>query len=338
MRVGIIGLGRAGRVHLDAWRAVPRAEVAAICDPVPAVRRSARAEGLAAYAEPAEMLERAPLDAVSICSPPAFHAPIALACFGRGLDVLCEKPLAINGRAALRMAQAATRGGRVLLLATKFRHVPDLAVARELVAAGEIGEPVAFEIDFSSMVDMSGRWNAKRALAGGGVIIDNGCHAFDIVSYLFGTVTRVHATRLKAVQDIPVEDSATILVAAGRGLVGRIDLSWSLQTGRETYVTIYGSRGTIEVGWRGSRLKAAGKEPRAIGPGYDKNEAHRRMMEAFVSVVAGTAQPWISPGEGLRTVAAVEAAYHSLRSGGWVPVDTMGLCDTRSRAVRRARA
>jgi predicted dehydrogenase len=338
MRVGIIGLGRAGKVHLDAWRAVPQVEVAAVCDPVPAVRRWARERGIAAYADPAEMFERAALDAVSICSPPAFHAPIALACFQRGLDVLCEKPLAINGRAALRMAQAATRRGRVLLLATKFRHVPDLAAARDLVAAGAIGEPVAFEIDFSSMVDMRGRWNARRALAGGGVIIDNGCHAFDIVSYLFGTVTRVHATRLKPVQDIPVEDSATILVGAGRGLVGRIDLSWSLQTGRETYVTIYGARGTIEVGWRGSRLKVAGEPVREIGPGYDKHEAHRRMMEAFVRVVAGRARPWISPGEGLRTVAAVEAAYHSLRSGSWVPVDTMGLCDARPRAVRRARA
>jgi predicted dehydrogenase len=338
MRVGIIGLGRAGRVHQDAWRAVPGVEVAAICDPAPAVRRAARAEKVAAYADPGEMLDAVPLDAVSICSPPVFHAPLALACLERGLDVLCEKPLATNGRAALRMAQAAARTGRTLLLATKFRHVPDLAAARELIAAGEIGEPVAFEIDFSSMVDMRGRWNARRALAGGGVIIDNGCHAFDIVSYLFGTVTRVHATRLKPVQDIPVEDSATILVGVGRGLVGRIDLSWSLQTGRETYVTIYGSRGTIEVGWRGSRLKVAGKPVREIGPGYDKHAAHRRMMAAFVGVVAGSARPWISPGEGLRTVAAVEAAYHSLRSGSWVPVDTMGLCDARPRTVRRARA
>jgi len=338
MQVGIIGLGRAGRVHLDAWQAVEGATVTAVCDPSPAVRRWARAAGIAAYAHPLDMLGRAVLDAVSIASPPVHHAPIAIACLERGLDVLCEKPLAINGRAALRMVQVATRHQRNLLLATKFRHVPDLAAAREMVAGGEIGEPVAFEIDFSSMVDMSGRWNARRALSGGGVIIDNGCHAFDIVTYLFGTVSRVQATRLKPVQNIGVEDSATVLVAAGRGLVGRIDLSWSLQTGRETYVTIYGSRGTIEVGWRGSRLKVAGKPPREIGPGYDKNVAHRLMMEAFMGVVAGERQPWISPGEGLRTVAAVEAAYQSLRSGGWVPVDTMGLCDATGRVGRRARA
>jgi predicted dehydrogenase len=227
------------------------------------------------------------------------------------------------------MLRVATRMRRHLLLATKFRHVPDLRRVRELIAEGRIGEPVAFEIDFSSMVDMSRRWNSRRAIAGGGVVIDNGCHAFDIVAFLFGTVSRVHATRLKPLQAIAVEDSATVLVAAGQGLIGRIDLSWSLATGRETYVTVYGSEGTIEVGWRGSRLRPAGKPPEVIGPGYDKGDAHRRMLTAFRDVVRGEGPPWISPGECLRTVAAVEAAYLSLRSGGWVTVDMMGMRDSR---------
>jgi len=264
------------------------------------------------------------------------HAALTLACLERGIDVLCEKPLAVNRRAALKMLQTATRQRRQVQLATKFRHVPDVVHARELIAEGTIGEPVAFEIDFSSMVDMSTRWNSRRALAGGGVVIDNGCHAFDIVAFLFGTVARVHATRLKPVQAIAVEDSATVLVAASGGLVGRIDLSWSLATGRETYVTIYGSAGTIEVGWRGSRLRPANGPAEPIGPGYDKGEAHRLMVAAFRDLVAGKAPPWISPGEMLRTIAAVEAAYRSLRSGGWTAVDMLGLRDRDARHEARA--
>jgi predicted dehydrogenase len=134
-------------------------------------------------------------------------------------------------------------------------------------------------------------------------------------------VSRVLATRLKAVQNIAVEDSATVLVDAARGLVGRINVSWSLATRRETYVTVYGSKGTIEVGWRGSRVRPAGGPDQLIGQGYDKHEAHRLMLTAFRDLVAGEARPWITPGECLRTVAAVEAAYRSLRSGGWVNVD-----------------
>jgi predicted dehydrogenase len=142
---------------------------------------------------------------------------------------------------------------------------------------------------------------------------------------------------LKPLQAIAVEDSATVLVGAGQGLIGRIDLSWSLATGRETYVTVYGSEGTIEVGWRGSRLRPAGKPPEVIGPGYDKGDAHTRMLTAFRDVVQGEGPPWISPGECLRTVAAVEAAYLSLRSGGWVTVDMMGMRDSRRQKEVRAR-
>jgi predicted dehydrogenase len=330
MRIGVIGVGRAGRIHLEAWRGVDGAQVVAIADRSPVVRRTARDEGLLAYGDPLDMIARESLDAVSVCTPPVFHAPVTVACLERNLDVLCEKPLALNGREALKMLRTAARLKRHLVLATKFRHVPDLVRARELINQGAIGEPVAFEIDFSSMVDMSGRWNARRTIAGGGVVIDNGCHAFDIVAFLFGTVSRVHATRLKPLQTIGVEDSATVLVAAGQGLIGRIDLSWSLATGRETYVTVYGSRGTIEVGWKGSRLRRMNEPAVAIGNGYDKLEAHRLMLTAFRDLAAGEGRPWITPGEALRTVAAVEAGYRSLRSGGWSAVDMMGMRERRA--------
>jgi predicted dehydrogenase len=334
MNVGIIGFGRAGQVHLEAWQATPGARVVAIADPSVDARKSARALGVRAFGDPLDMLQNARLDIVSICSPPARHAGLAIAALGRGVDVLCEKPLATRGPAALRMTQIADLHRRRLLLATKFRHVPDLVVARERLMAGAIGEPIGFEIAFSGVVDMAQRWNARRALSGGGVVIDNGCHAFDIVGFLFGRVTRVHATRLRVVQPIGVEDSATILVDAGRGVIGRIDLTWSFDLNRPSFVTVYGTRGAIEVGWKGSVIRRPGAVPEPIGTGYDRVDCHRRMMASVLDVVAGRGDPWLTAGEALRTVAAVEAAYHSLRSGGWVPVDVMGVCGThRATAV-----
>ena len=337
MRIGIIGFGRAGRVHLEAWREVAGVDVAVVSDPSPAVVEAARAEGLHAVADTCELLSMPGLDAVSICAPPVDHAPLAITALQHGLHVLCEKPLAIRGPAAMRMIQTASRTGRQLLLATKFRYGPDLIIARELIAIGAIGEVVAFEIDFSSRVNMVGRWNSRRSVSGGGVIIDNGCHAFDIVGFLFGPVTRVLATRLRPAQPLAVEDSATVMVEVSKGLIGRIDLSWSHATQRETYLMIHGTEGSIDVGWRGSRVRVMGQEPRPLDVGvYDKHASHVSMMNAFLAVVSGTRRPWISPGECLRTVAAVEASYHSLRSGGWVPVDTMGVCDTPIRLRARA--
>src|SRR5262249_47499577 len=183
-------------------------EMAAQVDPWPAVVAAAREAGLPVTSDTRQLLGQIGLDAVSICAPPVHHTPLAIAALSHGLHVLCEKPLATRTDAAVRMVQAAVRSGRHLLIATKFRHVPDVIGARGLIASGAIGEPLAFEIDFSSRVDMSGRWNARRVVAGGGVIIDNGSHAFDLAAFLLGPVTRVHATRLKPAQALAVEDSA----------------------------------------------------------------------------------------------------------------------------------
>ena len=322
MRIGIIGLGRAGSVHLDAWQHVDDAEVVAVCDPSPAARKKARALGIKSYTDPNVMLETAKLDGVTIATPPADHAELAIASLERGLHVLCEKPLALTTWDALAMLQTASRRHRQLLLATKFRHVPELATARDLVASGKLGTPIAFEVSFCSPVDMSKRWNAHRRLAGGGVIIDNGCHAFDIVSFLFGNIRRVHATRLKSLQSLAVEDSATLQVWAGDGVIGRVDLSWSLSPPRDSYLVVHGSRGSIEIGWQGARMKRVGQDWRKLGGPYDKIGAHRAMLSRFVGSIDNGSEPWISASECLQAVAAVDAAYRSLESGSaeWVAI------------------
>lgn len=321
-RLGIVGLGRAGGIHLDAMRSIPDVEVTAVCDPHAAARVSAERAGIAAYATLDPMLARAQLDGVVICTPPADHVAVSEHCLARGLHVLCEKPLALTTWDVLTMLQSANRARRTALVASKFRHVPEVTRTRALLAAGELGDPVSFEISFCSAVDMRERWNAQSALSGGGVIIDNGCHAFDIVSYLFGSISRVQATRLKAVQSIPVEDSATLQVWAGDGVVGRVDLSWSLAPPRDSYLVVHGSRGSIEVGWQGARLKRIGEDWRVIGGPYDKLGAHRAMISGFVASIEHGAAPWITASECLQAVAAVDAAYRSLQSGltEWVAI------------------
>jgi predicted dehydrogenase len=301
-------------------------------------RRRARALGIRTYTNPAVMMETAQLDAVTIAAPPADHADLTTQCLERGLHVLCEKPLALTTWDALKMLQGAQSARRTLLLATKFRHVPELATARTMITSGRIGDPIAFEVSFCSPVDMSRRWNAQRSRAGGGVIIDNGCHAFDIVSYLFGSVTAVQASLHKSQQRLAVEDGATINVRATDGVLGKIDVSWSLSTGRDSYVTIYGSKGTIEVGWRASRIKVGSADWEPFGGPYDKIDAHRRMLTSFVQACSGAGTPWISTVECLRTVAAVGAAYRSIHSGGWERVDMKGMRERRAGARTRPAA
>src|SRR5262249_44037247 len=93
-----------------------------------------------AYDDAAEMLEQEKLDAVSICTPPSSHLGLAALFLGRGVPVLCEKPMTTSLGSAFRMFDSVSKTGTPFALATKYRFVPEVQQAKELIAAGEIGE------------------------------------------------------------------------------------------------------------------------------------------------------------------------------------------------------
>lgn len=313
--VGLVGFGRAAAMHFEALRDSDVAVAAAVCDASAEARERAVAAGVPAFATLDAMLDAVPLDAALVCTPPDVHAAVSRACLARGLHVLCEKPLAPVTRDVFQMLEDAARARRTLVVASKFRHVPEIERARALLAGGTLGDPVHFTISFCGAVDMRTRWNAEPGRAGGGVIMDNGSHAFDLIAYLFGPIHRVHATRLRAVQPLAVEDSAVLRVWAGDGVIGTVDLSWSVSLLADRYLSVACSHGTIEVGWQGARLQCNGTPPTALGGAYDRRIAHRAMHARFAAAVRERATPWISSFECLQVAAALDAAYRSLDSG-----------------------
>jgi len=311
LRVGLLGFGRCGAVHAQAWRDCPGVQLACACDPDNAARGQAEKLGIPAFSILEEMLESAKLDAVSVCTPPCRHGELAAQCLRRGLHVLCEKPLTTDLASAQHLWEVAADSERKLVVSSKFRHVPELRVARELVRSGEIGVVKRFRIEFAGVVPMADRWNSRRSISGGGVIMDNGWHAFDLVHFLFGGIQSVRARLGDGPQGLEVEESASIDIVAAGGETGQAVLSWSLPSGGDAYVSIHGERGSIHVGWKRSYLERHAAEAVVFGKAYDKAGAHRRMMAAFLEVVAGRQEPWISWDEILGTAAAVEAAYRS---------------------------
>jgi len=314
LRIGLIGFGRIGAVHAQAWLACPGVELAGACDPDAAARRRAAEMGIPAFEHLDEMLETIQPDAVSVCTPPSTHAELAARCLKRAVDVLCEKPLTINLASALRLWDIAEQSGRRLLVASKFRHVQALRLVRELVGCGEIGLVKDFRIEFASPVPMANRWYSERSISGGGVILDNGWHAFDLVYFLFGGIRAVRARLGDGPQGLEVEETASIDLVAAGGETGQVVLSWSTPPSGDAYLSIWGERGSIHVGWKSSRLERRAAGSVALGGAYDKAEAHRRMMLSFREVLAGREQPWGTREEYLGVAAAVEAAYRSCAS------------------------
>lgn len=322
-RIGLIGAGQIGQVYLEVFRTVDELQLVAVADDRPQTLTSiTEAYGVKGYETVNRMLREAEMDAVVICTPPSIHAEVALQCVGYGLHVLCEKPLALSHQDAERMISAAAARGVLLMMASKFRYVAEVIKAKGVIASGALGEVISFENTFCSHVDMRHRWNAMPRISGGGVIMDNGPHSADIARYLFGPIEHVFVALGRTVQEIEVEDTAHILIKSQSGVLGTINLGWSYNRYLDSFISIYGTSGTLHVGWKGLRYRLVDKPDWVeFGDGYNKVQAIRAQVINFIHSLQGLERPLITPDDALASVKVVEAAYRSLASNRWEEVN-----------------
>jgi predicted dehydrogenase len=235
--------------------------------------------------------------------------------------VLCEKPFSIDAASARRMCDAARDGAVKLTMASKFRYVEDVARARSMLTSGMFGEVILFENSFTSRVPMSARWNSRSEISGGGVLIDNGAHSVDLMRYFLGPLAEVQAVEGKRSQGLEVEETVHMFVRSATGIMGNIDLSWSINKEQENYISIYGTEGTIKIGWKESKYRHASSPDWVVfGQGYDKIGAFRRQIENFSRAIRGEEQLLITSEDALASVEVIEAAYAALRQSQWTAV------------------
>jgi len=322
LRFGIVGAGAIAPSYVQALAGSSRARLTAVADiRADAARVLAQKASCQAFSAYQVMAEKAGLDAVIICTPPATHPEITAYFLDRKIHVLCEKPLCIDSESARRMVDHAKRMGVKLTMGAKFRYVEDVIRAKSIVSSGILGEIILFENAFTSRVDMSKRWNSDPRISGGGVLIDNGSHSVDIMRYFLGPLAEVQVVEGKRVQVLPVEDTVRIFVRSTSGVMGSIDLSWSINKDLDSYVNIYGSRGTISVGWKESRFRQSSSPDWIVfGKGYNKVQAFRSQIDNFCKAIRGEEALLITAEDALASVEVIEAAYAALRQHPWIPV------------------
>jgi predicted dehydrogenase len=324
----IIGAGAISQAYAQAFQAYTfktchEAEVVGVAD----VRKEA-AESLAevlncpAFDSHTALYETCAPDAVIICTPPASHPEICHFFIDRGVHVLCEKPFAIDVKQAVGVVEAAKAKGVTITMASKFRYVDDVIKAKQIVDSGILGDIVLFENAFTARVGMATRWNSDRAISGGGVLIDNGTHSFDIARYFLGPLADVQVMEGKRNQGLDVEETVRIFVRSAKGVIGNIDLSWSINKELDRYISIYGSRGTVVVGWKEARYcQSSSSEWVTFGNGYDKVAAFRNQLQNFTNAIRGEEQLLINGTDAIASVEVVEAAYESLGENHWTAVN-----------------
>ncbi len=284
LRVAMVGHAFMGAAHSQAWRTaphffdlplVPEMAVLGGRDPERTAAAAARLGWAETETDWRRIVERDDIDLVDICTPGNTHAEIAIAALEAGKHVLCEKPLANTVAEAEAMTAAAeqahARGVRTMVGFT-YRRVPAIALARQLVADGRVGEVrhvrAQYLQDWIADPEAPLSWRLDKAQAGSGALGDIGAHIVDLTQFITGDRIIELTGRLETfVKERPyaeshaglsgtasttergpvtVDDAASFLATFAGGAMGVFEAT-RFATGRKNAIRIEvnGSRGSL---------------------------------------------------------------------------------------------
>jgi predicted dehydrogenase len=282
IKVGIIGVGFIGKVHIEALRRLGYVEVVALVS-----RKQEQAEALArelsvpkAYSRYEDLFADREIDAVHLTTVNNLHAPLAKQAMAAGKHVLCDKPLAMNGRQAEELLATAEKAGVVHAICHNMRYYPLVKQARAMVRAGEIGDVRLVHGHYLQdwlFLETDYNWRLISEIGGKSrAVADIGTHWMDMVQHITGQkissvyadlstfIPRRRKPKVEAATyvvqelgpedyedvDIDTEDHGTVMLKFAGGAKG-VMLVCQVCAGRKNFIhfEINGSRRTLE--WNG---------------------------------------------------------------------------------------
>ena len=366
LRIGLIGTGFMGKTHVFGFASAPR-----VFDlPYELVLHtvSDRSQELAdaaahtlgftnASGDWRTLIADPEIDVIDITAPNAFHKEMALAAIAAGKHVYCEKPLAPLAADAREMAAAAELAGVKTQVGFNYLCNPMLGLAREMIAAGELGEIVSYRGIHAEdyMADPAGPFTFRHDPAGGGALADLGSHALATAEYLLGPVASVFGDSVTVicqrpdgrggVRKVEVDDIGRAFLRFESGATGSIEASW-VATGRKMQhdFDIYGTKGALSFtqerfnelnyyntsdgqGRRGFRRIEAGPDHAPYGlfcvaPGHQLgfNDLKAIEIARYVEAIGGKGAEPFGFRAGERIQGLVEAIHRSADTEAWVAV------------------
>jgi len=330
VRIGVIGVGRIGRMHAELLaRRLPSATLAAVFD--------ARAESATAIGAEldvpvtrsvAEMLAAPDIDAVAICTSTDTHADLIVEAARAGKAIFCEKPVSLDLETVDRALDAVEAAGVPFQIGFNRRFDPAHASVRAAVAAGRVGDP--------HLVRITSRDPAPPPLSyvrvSGGIFLDMTIHDFDMARYVTGTeVVEVYARGAVRVDPSFGEaddvDTAMVVLVHEDGCMTSIDNSRRAAYGYDQRVEVFGSEGLAAsenpLAHTGIVRSADGTREAELPYFYLERytASYVREWEAFVAALVAGETPPVTTADARAPLVIGLAAWRSLREGRPVRLD-----------------
>ncbi|MGE3270131.1 MAG: Gfo/Idh/MocA family protein [Chloroflexota bacterium] len=335
LRAGLIGAGYIVERHIPAWQATPDAELVAVCDlNRERAEERARQFGIPAVYDSVEaMLDAENLDCVDIATRPESHKALAGLAASKGVNVLCQKPLAPTVAEGREIAGICAKAGVRFMVLEMWRHLPAMKDLKHYLDEGLIG-PVHMlrllghrrPMNREHPVNPDQPYFAEMPKL---LVYEMMIHYIDGVRYLMGDVDTVYAKMAQINPIIAGDDHAMVVFSHVNGVMSYIDCSWASPAYRKQKlgtgdILIEGRDGSLHLDAYEAELRHVTLDG-TLTTLKQYEEGPAAYQAAFDSCIADFAgairhgRPFLSPGsDNLKTLAATLAAYESVRQGGEV--------------------
>ena len=202
-KVGIIGYGKMGQIRHQVISAFEDVQVQSIYDPEKVDTEIEKAQNSD------QIIENPEIDAVFTCTPNYLNKPLTIQSLKAGKHVFCEKPPAFTAKDIEEIRAVEKESGKVLMYGFNHRHHASIKYMKKLVDDKEFGKILWMRGRYGKSVDETfyDNWRAKKELAGGGILMDQGIHMLDLLLHLGGNFDNVHASVSNLYWNLNVEDN-----------------------------------------------------------------------------------------------------------------------------------
>jgi len=339
LRVGVVGCGWVARnYHIPNYIKNAKSEIVALCDvnEEPLIDIAKKYGIKHTFTNYHDLFEKDIIDAVSICTPTSSHCEIAIEAANHGINVLCEKPLALSIEEANKIIDSISHNEVKFMVGFNYRFLSNHRKMKEYLSSGKIGKPIFIKGEIvvagpyrNEIPEKNITHEAEKRI---GALFDLGSHMADLFIWIMGKPIEVNAFLSTYREGVYFDDSSVVSIKFESGVIGNIIALWLNMkdyhaVANNRTIEIIGERGKIESDFFGpslyfysndsltSRIKGKVKiTPRKFNPKIPDQAlawSYGQEIESFLDSIIKDKDPPVSAEEAREALRLILAAYES---------------------------